>query len=382
MRQLFLHVSLFLLSLCTFPLHATIIHVPGDSSTIQGGINGAVDGDTVLVADGIYTDDGNRDIDFTGKAIVVMSENGPEVTIVDCEGASIGFYFRSDESPTSVLKGFTITHGSHWEWPGAILISYTSPTIINCIFLENSARYGAIYSQGDYSNHNQPRLIDCTFIANSAPTFGGGMNCTYSSPMLTNCTFSENFGPIGGGLRCLYSSPTLTNCTFSGNSATDYGGAIRFHSPYGSGPTLTNCTFSGNSTSGYGGAIYVFDGVPAQLTNCIFSENSAEKGGGMYNNSSNPTVTNCTFSENDADRGGGMYNANSRPTVTNCILWGDSIDEIYNSVGDPIVTYSDVQGGYPGEGNIDADPLFFTLGGFEYFLDAGSPCIDAGIPLI
>ena len=63
-----------------------VIHVPADSATIQAGINGAVDGDTVLVADGIYTGNGNRDIEFEGKAILLMSENGPENCVIDCEG--------------------------------------------------------------------------------------------------------------------------------------------------------------------------------------------------------------------------------------------------------------------------------------------------------
>jgi hypothetical protein len=157
----------------------------------------------------------------------------------------------------------------------------------------------------------------------------------------------------------------VTNCTFSGNSADCGGGMCNWSSS----PTVTNCTFSGNVAQGYWNAV----------------------GGGMYNVSSSPTVTNCTFSGNSAENGGGMSNrfGGSNPTVTNCVLWGNRPDEIADVDGAAtIVGYSDVQGGWPGEGNIDGDPLFVDPDGpdndpntFEdndYRLSPGSPCIDAG----
>jgi hypothetical protein len=316
------------------PLHSRIIHVPIDSTTIQGGINGAVDGDTVLVADGTYTGDGNRDIDFTGKAIVLMSENGPEETIIDCEGSEVephrGFYFHSGEDSTSVLQGFTITNG----WAGS--------------------------GGGIYNNGSSPTITDCTFIH--------------------NWTFSDD----GGGMFNFLSNPTVTNCTFSGNSASWDGGGMYNSS---SSPTVTNCIFSGNNAinAGCGGGMVNFLTTSRPMvTNCTFSGNNATYGGGMYNNSSSPTVTNCSFSDNSAEyRGGVMYNEYSGdPTITNCILWGNLPDEIYNFDSDPIVTYSNVEGGYAGEGNINTDPRFVSFCGFDYLLRPYSPCVDKGDPAI
>jgi len=106
----------------------------------------------VLVADGTYVGDGNRDIDFLGKAIVVMSENGPEVTIIDCQGAGRGFLFHSGEDTTSVIQRFTIQNGyasgtnpHNSGSGGAIFCDNSSPTILNCILWGDSPKELYIY---------------------------------------------------------------------------------------------------------------------------------------------------------------------------------------------------------------------------------------------
>jgi len=192
--------------------------------------------------------------------------------------------------------------------------------------------------------------------------------------------FSDNstgeFG-VGGGMWNLGSSPTLTNCMFSGNSTGEYGvgGGMVNHE---SSPTLTNCTFSGNSAGEYGGGGGMCNTRNSNptLTNCTFSENSAEGGGGMFNwEYSNPKLTNCLFNSNSVNYfGGGMFNVNSSPTVTNCILWGNSAQtgpQIYNvGTGSVTVSYTDVQGTWPGTGNINADPCFVKpeyLGPISYW---------------
>jgi hypothetical protein len=195
----------------------------------------------------------------------------------------------------------------------------------------------------------------------------------------------------GGGMHNLGANPTVTNCTFSGNVAYDGGsGMVNF----GSSPTVTNCTFSGNFSYS-GGGMYNYVSSPT-VTNCAFLNNAGWTGGGMYNNTSSPTVTNCTFTANKAYKDcGGMYNKSSSSKVTNCILWGNTPDQIYGSMS--MVTYSDIEGGWGGFGNIDADPCFADPCNGDYHLKSQvgrwdpnsqswvqdavtSPCIDAGNP--
>jgi len=122
-----------------------------------------------------------------------------------------------------------------------------------------------------------------------------------------------------------------------------------------------------------------YDRADPVVTSCVFIGNAARYGGGMENYlDSSPTVKSCTFSSNTALYGGGIYNyQSSSPTVTSCILWGDLASEIASEYSSsPIVTYSNVEGGYTGAGNIAADPLFVGAPG-DLHLGAGSPCIDA-----
>lgn len=99
----------------TLRVQSATIHVPADQPTIQAGIDAASDGDTVLIAPGTYTGDGNRDIDFKGKSIVVKSEVGPEQTIIDCQGTveepHRAFILKSGEDSSTTIEGLTITGG-------------------------------------------------------------------------------------------------------------------------------------------------------------------------------------------------------------------------------------------------------------------------------
>jgi predicted outer membrane repeat protein len=193
-----------------------------------------------------------------------------------------------------------------------------------------------------------------------------------------------------------FSNAEDANCVLAGFTIT--GGKMGIYCSSAS-PTITNCTIAGNGNADMGAGMYIKDGSSPTLVNCTFSENSASMmGGGMYNQDSSPTLTNCTFSGNSASYyGGGMYCNGGSPTLTNCILWGDIPDEILIFGSAPVITYSNIQNGFTGEGNIDADPLFADPNNGDYHLksqagrwdlnsqswvidEATSPCIDAGDP--
>ena len=318
----------------------------------------------------------------------------------------------TDLASSAILDGFTITGGNangdgDPRYYGGGMYNHTSsPALTNCTFTGNRADYGGAM----YNHTSSPALTNCIFSDNSANHYGGGMsnrvdasptliNCTFegnlavesggggmynegSSPVLTNCTFSGNSADWAGGMfNYSGSSPTLTDCTFVGNLAVGSGGGGMDNYEFSS-PTLTNCTFKGNSASSWGGGMSNRGSSPT-LINCAFSGNSAgSDGGGMSNRGSSPTLTNCTFWGNSADHwGGGIFNLfESSPTLVNCILWSDTPEEIFNydEVPSPVVTYSDIQGGYEGEGNIDLPPFFVDPVNGDYHLRACSPCIDAG----
>ncbi len=377
----------------------TIYNVGGTGgayTSIQDAIHDAASGDEIEVAPGIYCEQ----INLKGKAIRLYSADGPGLTTIDGNRQGTVITCNSNEDSGTIIEGFTITGGSANEG-GGMYNEDSSPTVTNCTFSGNTSKNGGGMCNRS-NNSSSPTVTDCAFSSNTASSFGGGMCNWSSSPIVTNCTFSDNAAEdyYGGGMyNNGTSSQTIANCTFSGNTSKSGGG---MYNKGNSSQTITNCTFNGNIGEDNGGGMCNWSSSPT-VTNCMFSDNNKPDsyGGGMYNHESSPTVINCTFSRNDAYSGGGIcnwksssptvinctfsyntariyggavYNFNgSSPTVTNCILWGGANSIYYGSTGE--ITYSNVQGGRTGEGNINLDPLFSDSDGR---LSADSPCIDAG----
>lgn len=404
-------------------VYSAVIHVPGDSATIQAGINGAADGGTVLVADGTYTGDGNRDIDFAGKSIVVKSENGWENTTIDCQGSQSephrGFYFHSGETSAAVVEGFTVQNGyGPYDSDGKSVgggikcDSSSSPTLKDCIFYQN---YFGRNGGGMYCENSSPTLINCTFSENRSNQYslgdgnGGGMYCENSSPILINCTFSGNASGIfvadGGGMYCVSSSPTLNDCIFSGNRAADNGGRGGGMMCWSSSPILNNCIFSENWAN-YGGAMACFGGS-ATLTSCIFDRNYVFSdtwpdggwGGGMYCHSSSVTLTNCTLSGNGNPwlgyhcYGGGLNLVFGSVSLKNCIIafsQGSKAAECVNCESRLLCCniYGNEDGDWVGcvadqatiNSNISDDPLFCDAAIGDYSIRDISACAPANSP--
>ncbi len=104
-------ILLLFFLLCSTSGRAAVLAVPGSYRTIQSAIDAAHTGDTVLVADGTYTGEFNKDLDLYGKAITVESENGPVNCIIDCEADGRGFNINKRETSSTIIRGFTIRNG-------------------------------------------------------------------------------------------------------------------------------------------------------------------------------------------------------------------------------------------------------------------------------
>ncbi len=329
----------------------------------------------------------------------LLDDDGPDLENNDENSYHVTTGSGTDT--TAIVDGFTITAGNadgpQDYYGGGMFIEAGSPTVSNCTFTNNSA---TVNGGGMLNSSSSPTVSNCMFSFNMANTGGGMGNRDNSNPEIAKCAFignAANGNSIyhgGGGLRNLSSNPIVTNCSFIGNTGFAGGGMSNGSGvAHSSSPVVTNCIFAGNAVATMGGGMYNRMESNPTVTNCTFYANSTVfgGGGGMSNLISSPTVTNCTFYANlagGAPGGGGISNSSSGvPTLSNCIVWGNVAPDGSQIFGSPIVTYSDVEGGFSGTGNIDVDPVFVdpdgadddpnTFDDNDYRLAVGSPCIDA-----
>ncbi|MFH1891545.1 MAG: right-handed parallel beta-helix repeat-containing protein [Candidatus Zixiibacteriota bacterium] len=275
----------------------------GDYTTIQPAINAAVAGDSIVLANETHVGNGNRDIDFMGKAITVCSQShDPTLCIIDCQATASnqhnGFNFWNFEGPSSLLEGVTVTGG--YQWGGGVYMQEASPTIVNCIFVANSSDWGGA---GMYIHfYSSPMIADCQFLGNAVDSSGGD----------------------GGGIYTdWWSTPMFENCYFEGNVVRDDGAGL--FSNENAVPKILNCTFRFNDAdSGNGGGVYIETVPPdsvVEVFGTLFEENHAMiySGGGMYCLDADVSFLDCHFIANGAlSHGGGLCAEQSSLTLEIC----------------------------------------------------------------
>jgi hypothetical protein len=325
----------------------------------QDALNVATDGDQVWVAQGIYGPldaAGGEVIRLkTGVAVLggfVGTESEPDlrdpgsaVTVLDGQGNSYHVVTGADRA---VIDGFTVTGGN------------ASGNV------SQSSNGGTFSGGGMFNAGVAPEIRNCLFIGNTASFNGGAIFNEDSDPLIVDCVFEGNTASFGGAIDNRDSSPTVVNAKFQNNTATVSGGAV---ANFGGSPVFINAVFSGNRSEQVGGAV--------------------------LSNTSDGIFTNSSFIGNSAGlSGGGIGTWEGRVSLTNSILWDNRVmgdDGDWNSVsnvgGIVKVSYSIVQGGYAGTGNLNEYPGFTQNGHWDvddywvegdYHMSSVSPAVDSG----
>ena len=324
---------------------AAVIRVPADQPTIQAGINAALPGDMVLVAPGTYSGPGNQGLDLLGKDIAVVSESGPQVTILDGQGSGNGFAIHLAETRAALVEGFTMQNGV-----GGIFIHLASPTIRNCV-VTGSLSLGLQVMGQDYppsTPRPDPIIEGCTFQDNAgdglvlreAP-LGVFRDCTFigngergiriesgywggGSQVFERCTIAAN---AAGGVNLLfYGQPTFTDCVIRDHS----GRGVDENSESGR-PTFRRCTFLRNAGGAYSHGR--MDGRGAAFEDCTFEANSGQAGAALYFGNvvpppSGASVLRCRFVGNSAtNQGGAIAVGFGQLVVEESVFWNNTVGQ-------------------------------------------------------
>ena len=302
---------------------------------------------TIYLAEGVYSPSTNGEsFPVNCKSYVSIEGIDEETTILDAEGLA------------------SVIHCEN----------------VNDINIENLTIKNGISDNGGgiFCFNSNPNISSVIIIDNIASSSGGGLYFESAPSLLSNMEITGNAATLyGGGIYCGDSSNlVINNIILNNNKANSRGGGLYTSA---SNPILVNTIINGDS-SRYGGGIYCTESSPNLIRVTINGNTASNRGGAVYSSESNPLFTNVTITGNTAvSRGGGLHCVqNSSLRLINTILWNDTPQEIYPPSCEAYVFYSNVQGSWDGEGNIDSEPLFVDPENGDFNLQVGSPCIDTG----
>ena len=385
-----------------------VLRVPEDFGTIQAAVDAALAGDSVLLAAGTYSGEGNSGITVE-RSLTICSLAGPESTVLADADPQWGIFFSpetsDDELAVSGLSivgaagGIYATEGGSLHVKRARLLNCSSPGGIN-------ANWGSV------------TLESVVFESNHSSTHGGGVDCSDCSVEILSCDFAQNRSSWGGAVSLFNSDCVIEEGSFEGNQAFRTGGAIR---TAGTGSlvvrgslfagnqaetisggaidwsqvdgSLEQCQFIDNQAFAGGGAVIVDAGGTSLVTGCLFFGNSANNAAAVLAvNGSACTIIGCTIVENTVGAsnssalgigfqamvstqsciiawnlgGSGVSVApQGQADVLCCNVFGNELGEYSGEIVDP--TGSD--------GNISLDPMFCgPVGSGEFHLSGNSPC--------
>ncbi|UCB52614.1 MAG: hypothetical protein JSV10_00525 [Candidatus Zixiibacteriota bacterium] len=395
---------------------AKIIQVPNDSSTIQAGVNGALDWDTVLVARGHYYER----IDFLGKGILVASNfifdkdsNTVDSTIIDADVSVLGssdsgsvVFFVSGEDSSSSIVGFTIQNGrglrlGELSYGGGIICFSSGPRILANKIVDNYAMFGG--GVCCIAGSSTP-LIAGNWLVENRSEVGGAILIERSLPLIVDNVLVDNHASRkGGGIFFKLCTLTVVDNRVENNTTDGFGGGVCGHSGE---LTLQGNRIIRNSCRTKGGGLYCASLVPGFISYNLFDGNMAENGGGIYTASCSSLISNNTIVRNSAtgDGGGILIGGlgHDPAIVNNIVCLSTSGEGIWCRLdGTPFISFNDVWSNASGNFydcpigvgdttwgfnfsgtpcdnffNIVTNPLFADSIDFE--LSCSSLCVDAG----
>lgn len=369
-------------------------------------------------------DTGICDEGASGSLEILLSEGTYSVEVLNL---SRQISITGDQRHRTIITG--LVHGMRTGCKlanltikgGLFVTGNEAPHVVDCVIMDNSM-YGSPVCRSIYCERGaEPRFVSCVIGVNEA----GGVYCDASAPVFEKCTVDRNWADKGGGLYIVNgSSPLLVDCMITGNGFTrfdepvaDIGGGIYCKA---SSVHLVRCDFSGNRAD-QGGGLYLTDNARAVLESCHIIGNLADQGGGFYNNNSELVLTNCLLAGNKGINmgaaafcfgetsstvfnhctvvtnrgnynggGGAIVNSRGICKLTSCIVWQNGVTSLIGSSFN--IFYSCVENAevWPGEGNINADPLFIKTPGWsdqgtprdpwDDVMMSGNPRLQAGSP--